>query len=227
MKAAGILFCGGGKPHPILPLKQGAQRVVACHRPNRRPGPRGVHHGPAMLRRTVHLIEGLNEAVGRVVSWLVALMVLTTFAVAVLRYGFRVGWVAMQESYVWMHATVFLVASGYTLRHDGHVRIDLIYGTLSARGKAWVNLLGVLFLLMPTLILVWWVAYPYVQLSWRRFEGSGDVGGLPGLFLLKSTILVFVVLLGLQGIALAIRSYFILRGHEDWDVRPPNNEPRV
>lgn len=180
-----------------------------------------------MLKRTVHLIDGLNEAVGRVVSWLVALMVLTTFAVAVLRYGFSIGRVWMQESYVWMHASVFMVASGYTLLHEGHVRIDLIYGPLSARGKAWVNLLGVLFLLMPTLVLVWWVAYPYVALSWFRLETSGDVGGLPGLFLLKSTILAFVVLLGLQGIALALRSYLVLRGQDEWDVGSSDEEPRV
>lgn len=180
-----------------------------------------------MLTRTIRVIEALNEAVGTVVAWLVGLMVLTTFAVATLRYGLSVGWVWMQQSYVWMHATVFMLASGYTLLHDGHVRIDLIYGPLSVRGKAWVNLLGVLFLLLPMLTVVWWVGFPYVALSWQRLESSGDVGGLPGIFLLKSAILLFVVLLGLQGVALALRSVLVLRGREEFGAGVIDDEPGV
>lgn len=169
-----------------------------------------------MVTRIVRAIGTLNETVGMVVAWLVGLMVFTTFAVAVLRYGFSVGWVWMQQSYMWMHATVFMLASGYTLLHDGHVRIDLIYGPMHVRGKAWINLLGVVFLLLPMLTVVWWFGLPYVALSWQRLEASGDVGGLPGLFLLKSVILLFVVLLGLQGLALALRSILVLRGRADF-----------
>lgn len=169
------------------------------------------------LKAVVKAIDGLNERVGRAVSWLVILMVFTTFVVAVLRYGFSIGWVGLQESYVWMHGTIFMVASGYTFLHDGHVRIDIIYAAVSARGRALINLLGVLFLLLPSLAVIWWGAYPYVMLSWQRLETSREAGGLHGLFLWKTCMLIFIVLLALQGIALAIRSFMVLRGDEDWD----------
>lgn len=162
-------------------------------------------------------IERLNEAVGRAVSWLVILLVFVTCAVAVLRYAFSMGWVWMQELYVWMHAVVFLTASGYTLLHEGHVRIDVFYGPASLRTKAWINIVGTLLFLFPMTALIGYMAYGYVALSWSRLEGSQEAGGLPGLFLLKSTILVFAVLLTLQGLALILRSVMVLRGHAEWD----------
>ena len=70
---------------------------------------------------------------GRITSWLVLLMVLTTFAVATFRYGFSLGWVWLQELYVWMHGAIIMVGVGYTLLHDGHVRIDIFYRAASER----------------------------------------------------------------------------------------------
>lgn len=169
------------------------------------------------LKAVVRTIDGLNERVGRAVSWLTICMVFTTFLVAVLRYGFSLGWVWLQESYVWMHGIIFMVAAGYTLLHEGHVRIDIVYAAVSARAKAWINLLGVVFLLLPTLCVIWWGAYPYVLLSWHRLETSREAGGLHGLFLWKTSMLVFIILLGLQALALAIRSLMVLKGHSEWD----------
>ncbi len=171
----------------------------------------------SIAARLVLAIERLNEAVGRAVSWLTLLLVFTTCIVAVLRYGFSMGWVWMQELYVWTHAVVFLTASGYTLLHEGHVRIDVLYGPASLATKAWVNILGTLLFLFPMVGLIAYMAYSYVALSWSRLEGSQEAGGLPGLFLLKSTILVFVALLALQGLALILRSVMVLRGHAEWD----------
>jgi TRAP-type mannitol/chloroaromatic compound transport system permease small subunit len=168
-----------------------------------------------VLERVVKLIETLNEKVGRLTSWLVLTMVLTTFLVAMLRYGFEVGWIWMQELYVWMHGTIIMVAVGYTLLHDGHVRVDILYRTATARTQAWVNLLGTIFLLVPTVGAVSWVAWPYVMLSWQRFEISREAGGMHGLFLWKTTMLVFCVLLLLQGLALAVRSIFVLMNRPD------------
>ena len=104
------------------------------------------------LIAVVRIIDGFNEWVGRAVSWLVVLMVINVFCVVVLRYIFSVGWIWMQETYVWMHGTVFMLGAGYTLLHDGHVRIDLFYREASARYKAAVNLVGSLFLALP---LIW------------------------------------------------------------------------
>ena len=173
------------------------------------------------LKAVVRAIDGLNERVGRAVSWLVIAMVFTTFFVAVLRYGFSIGWVWMQESYVWMHGIIFMVAAGYTFLHDGHVRIDIIYASVSNRGRALINFLGVIFLLLPSLAVIWWGGFPYVLLSWQRLETSREAGGLHGLYLWKTSILIFIILLGLQGIALAIRSFMALKGDGLWD---PNSQ---
>ncbi len=158
------------------------------------------------LLRMVGAIDWLNERLGRLVAWLTLGTVLITFAVAMLRYGFGLGWVWLQESYIWLHAIVFTLGSGYTLLHDGHVRIDIFYRPGSGRYRAIVDLLGSLLLLIPTLAVVFWMALPYVRQSWVRLEGSREAGGLPGLFLLKSVLLIFCIVLLAQGLALAGRS---------------------
>ncbi|MFQ5968781.1 MAG: TRAP transporter small permease subunit [Acidimicrobiia bacterium] len=142
-------------------------------------------------------------------------MVLVTFLVAALRYGFNMGWVWMQESYVWMHGTIFMVAVGYTLLHEGHVRVDIFYRPASDRYKALVDLGGTLFLLFPSIAIIFWVALPYLILSWQRLEESREAGGLPGLFLWKTTMLMFCVLLALQGLAIVVRSTLVLTGHRE------------
>ena len=161
-------------------------------------------------------VDRVNEIVGRVVAWLTLLMVLTTFFVAAMRYGFSWGRVWIQESYVWMHGIVFMLGAGYTLLHDGHVRVDIFYRPASVRFKAWVDLFGSLVLLLPVIVMVFWVSWPYVVESWVKVEGSREAGGLEGLYFLKSVILAFCVLTGAQGLALAGRSLLILGGHPDF-----------
>lgn len=162
----------------------------------------------------VRLIDRINDAVGRGVSWLTVAMVLIVFTVVVLRYVFSIGWIAMQEIYVWIHGTVFMLGAAYTLLHDGHVRIDLIYRDASQRYKSLVNLLGSLFLVLPVLWITWDKGLPFVMRSWRRLESSSEVGGLPGLYLLKTIVLVFCVLFALQAISLALRSIAELYGRD-------------
>ncbi|HRY06334.1 MAG TPA: TRAP transporter small permease subunit [Hyphomicrobiaceae bacterium] len=164
----------------------------------------------------INAIDRLNETIGGVVSWLALTLVFTTCTVAVLRYGFDMGWVWMQELYIWMHATMFLAASGYTLLHEGHVRIDVFYGTAGPRYRAWVNVIGTLLFLFPMVGLIGYMAWGYVFLSWTRLEASQEAGGLPGLFLLKSCMLVFAALLALQGLALLLRSIMILTNHPEF-----------
>lgn len=163
----------------------------------------------------ISALESVNEFVGRTVSWLALTLVLTTFAVAVLRYGFHVGWVWLQEAYVWMHGAIIMMAAGYTLLHDGHVRVDVFYRAMSARGRAWIDLLGLLFLLMPTLAVAGWMIFPYVLLSWQRWEVSLHPGGLPGVFLLKSTMFLFVVLLFIQALVMLVKCLQTLRAGGD------------
>lgn len=169
------------------------------------------------LAAAVRFVDRMNETIGRGTAWLLPTMVLTTFVVAVLRYGFEIGWIWLQELYVWMHGAIIMVAAGYTLLHDGHVRVDVFYRSATRRTKAWVDLLGTLFFLIPTLTAVWWVSWPYVLLSWQRLEISREAGGMHGLFLWKTTMLAFCVLMLLQGLAIAVRSAFVLLGRADPD----------
>ena len=93
-----------------------------------------------------------------------------------------------------------------------HVRIDIFYREASTLRRAQVNLIGILVLLIPVCVVMWWTAWSYVLDSWAVFEGSSETSGIPGLFLLKTLILVFVVLVTLQGISLAVRSGLVLAG---------------
>ncbi len=163
----------------------------------------------------VRLMDAIHERVGRAVSWLTVLMVVNVFTVVVLRYVFSVGWVWMQEFYVWTHATVFLFGAGYTLLHDGHVRIDLIYRTASARYKALVNIAGSLALGGPLIYVLFDRSWPMIVRSWENLEKSAEVGGMPGLFIFKSVIAVFCILFGLQILALCLRSIEIVFGFDD------------
>ncbi len=168
-----------------------------------------------VLRTIVHVIDGINEWAGRAVSWLTVLMVLNVFCVVVMRYVFSIGFVWMQEFYVWSHATVFLLGAGYTLLHDGHVRIDLIYRTASANYKALVNIFGCLALGGPLVYVILDKSWPMILRSWDNMEKSAEVGGMPGLFIFKTVIAVFCILFGLQIFALLLRSIESLFGADD------------
>jgi len=172
----------------------------------------------------VRAADSLNERIGRGVAWLTLAMVLITFLVVILRYVFSLGWVAMQESYVWLHGIVFMVGAGYTLLHNGHVRVDIFYRPASARYKAWVDLLGVAFLLLPVLIAVFWAGWEYVIVSWAKLEESREAGGLPGLYLLKTVIWIFCILVALQGLSLAARSLLVLAGRHEFAAAEEERE---
>ena len=172
-----------------------------------------------VLAALVRAIDRVSEAIGRAVSWLSLAMVLIACFVVVARYGFAWGRVWLQESYVWLHGILFMLGAGYTLRHDGHVRVDIFYRPASERFRAWVDLLGALLLLAPVALLVLFVSWPYVVQSWLGLEASREAGGLPGLYLLKTVILLFCGLILAQGLALAGRSLLVLKGHPEF-ARP-------
>ncbi len=165
----------------------------------------------AAINRALDAIDAINEAVGTAVSWLTVLMVIVQFVVVIMRYGFGIGSITAQESIIYMFAIVFLAASGYALKHDAHVRIDIFYREGSARFKAWVDLAGTLAFALPFCAVVWLTAYPDVASSWRVLEGSVNPDGIPYVYLLKTFILIFAALLFLQSLALALRSILVLR----------------
>ncbi len=168
----------------------------------------------AFLGSLARLIDRVNETIGVLVSWVALLMVLVQFVVVVMRYVFGIGSIFMQESIVYMHGTLFMVAAGYTLLHNGHVRVDIFYGAATPRRKALVDFCGVFVFLLPICVLIWWAAWPYVSAAWAVREGSQEGSGIQAVFLLKTTILVFATLLSMQGLAMAMHSLFALVGIE-------------
>jgi len=175
------------------------------------------------LKAFVQATDALNEYFGRAVAWLTAGCVLTCFAVVVLRYAFDIGYPWLQELYVWQHATVFMAGAGYTMLHRGHVNVDVLYGQMNARRRAWVDILGTLLFLFPWLAVVAWTSAPFVLSSWGIREASSTAGGMPGVYLLKSLLWVFCAVLFLQGLALIARRAMFLAGHELLD----HDEDRV
>lgn len=151
-----------------------------------------------IFSKTLANIESFIDWSGRTVSWLSLFLVLVTFIVVVLRYVFDSGSIALQEITTYLHASIFLVGMAYTMQQDAHVRVDIFYSQCSKQSKAWIDLFGALFLLLPFMLFITWVSWSYIVDSWAVLEGSREAGGLQGVFLLKSLILVMTFLLSLQ-----------------------------
>lgn len=159
-------------------------------------------------------IDTVNEWVGRGVSWVTLLLVLVVFVDVVMRYLFKTSFVFTQEMEWHLFGFIFLIGAGYTLLHDGHVRVDIIYQRLGTKGRAWVNLIGVIFFLLPGCFLVITTSYKFAANSFSMLEGSPDPGGIPFRFIIKGTISVGYFLLILQGVSLGIHSLLQVLGIE-------------
>lgn len=158
-------------------------------------------------------IDRFSIATGHIISWLTLFMVIVTFVIVVLRYVLDSGFIWLQESLTWMHASVFMLGAAYTLQCEEHVRVDIFYREASERRRALVNLFGVLFFLLPFCVFLAYASLDYAAASWRVAEASRNSGGLPypAIPLLKSIMLVMPIMVALQGIALIVRSIAALR----------------
>ena len=163
------------------------------------------------------IIDRSNELVGRVVSWVSLLLVLVVFVDVVMRYAFRISFVFTQELEWHLFAFIFLIGAGYTLLHDGHVRVDIIYQRLGPKGRAWINLIGVIFFLIPGCFLVISTSWKFVGNSFSIMEGSPDPGGIPYRFIVKGTMTVGYILLLLQGISMGLHALLQVLGLETAD----------
>jgi TRAP-type mannitol/chloroaromatic compound transport system permease small subunit len=140
------------------------------------------------MQKIVQTIDRINDLIGRSISWLTLVMVIVTFF-------------------------VFMLGAAYTLKRNAHVRVDIFYEKMNPRSRAWVDLLGAVLLLVPFCLFIIFISWNYVSLSWSLLESSRDAGGLPAVFLLKTTIPAMAVLVMLQGIAQGLRSILLLSGH--------------
>lgn len=164
----------------------------------------------ATLLQLSNTIDRLNGWIGRAAAWAVLAMVIVQFAVVALRHVFGLGSLWMQESLHYLLAILVLFSAGWTLRSDGHVRVDIFYADASPRTRAKIDLAGALLLLIPFMAAVIWFSWSYASRSWAVTEGSREAGGIPLVFLLKSSIPLFAALLMLQGIAQATRAALML-----------------
>jgi TRAP-type mannitol/chloroaromatic compound transport system permease small subunit len=157
-------------------------------------------------------IDRLNAAIGRGAAWLALVIVMLQFALVVARYVFSLGSIWLSETVIYAHAALFLLAAAWTLQLGGHVRVDIFYADARPRTKAWIDLIGALALLFPVMLVLLWLSWPYAARSWAVLERSQEASGLPLVFVLKSFIPAFAVLMALQGVAQVARAVLVLRG---------------
>ncbi len=159
-------------------------------------------------------IPALLHGSGTWLAFLPMALVLVQFSVVLMVYVFATGSIQLQESLQYINALMFMGGAGYTAIKDEHVRVDLFYSKASAKTKARVNFYGTLFLLIPFLILFWHASVPYVLNSWKILEGSVEASGLPFMYILKTTLLLFALTMTLFAASELYRSFKLLRGKE-------------
>ena len=158
----------------------------------------------------VQAIGAFNGLMGRIFSVVALAIVLICFTVVVLRYGFSIGSIPLQDLYVWLNGTMFMGIAGFALLRDAHVRVDVFYRDMPVRRKALVDMFGCVVFVAPFVTVLVWYGFVYVARSWGLHEGSANVGGLPGLYVVKSFILVFAAVIGLQALAMFLRGLLVL-----------------
>ena len=154
----------------------------------------------------INVIDKVTDLLGKIISWLTVVMLLNVLIVVVARYFLGFGSIALQESVTYLHCAVFMLGLSYTLKHDGHVRVDILYRNYSNKNKAMVNFLGGLFFLVPLTILLFVTSWDYVLASWSIRETSAENNGLPFVYLLKSLMLVMPLTLLIQGLVEILRN---------------------
>lgn len=158
------------------------------------------------LTTIITTIDRTTLRLGRSIALLNIAMVIAMCMVVLLRYAFNNSSIVLQESVMYIHAIIFMLCMGYTLKSDEHVRVDIIYQKLSEKQKACINLFGALVLLFPLLIFISWYSAPYIKSTWTVLEVSQEASGLPYVYLLKTLIIVMTATLGLQGVAEVLRN---------------------
>lgn len=165
-----------------------------------------------LIAAVARALDRVTDAVGRVAMWLAVVLVLVQLGVVVLRYGFSTSFIQLQEGVVYTHATLFMLGIAYTLLHEGHVRVDILYADMTPRRRAWFDLLGVIVAVIPFAVLVLWTCWPFVAASWRIREGAIAYGGLPFQYLLKSLIPAMALLLLVAAIGHLCRCLLTIGG---------------
>ena len=194
----------------VLPLLYGAYRVV-WGRNQDSPLPNSF---AVLLKKQIQVTDWVSTTLADAVRWLALALVLVTVTVVIQRYVFGASSTKLQESVIYFHSLLFLFSAGAALLSDAHVRVDIVYSKLSPKGKAWTDFLGYILALMPMSVIILLHSQSYVGSAWRSLEGSRESDGLPLIFLLKTSIPVFALLIAFQGAAMSARALLTLANRE-------------
>jgi len=197
-------------PRDCRPLSAGYDTLPA----NNQKVPHTMHP----LQHAVWAIDHFTEACGRALAWFCLIMALLTGLIVLLRYGFGIGSIAAQESVTYLHSALFMLGAAFTLKRDGHVRVDIFYRNFSERGRAWVNSIGTVLFLIPLCLFILGISWQFVGQAWAIREASPEPGGIPAVFLLKSLMPAMALLLLLQAVAELLRNALILVGAKSADA---------
>ncbi|MGJ3232315.1 MAG: TRAP transporter small permease subunit [Oceanicaulis sp.] len=163
-----------------------------------------------LLASAAKAIDAISITVADAVRWAALALVLVTAVIVIQRYVFGVSITKLQESVIYLHAVLFLLSSAAALLTGGHVRVDILYSKLTDKGRAWTDLIGTYLALIPMSWLILMTSQSYVGGAWRILERSRESDGLPLVFLLKTAIPVFAVMMILQGASMAARAALVL-----------------
>ncbi|ACE83899.1 TRAP transporter small permease subunit [Cellvibrio japonicus] len=167
---------------------------------------RSAKDSPSAIR----WLDAITDITGSTTAWLTLAMVLISSLVVILRHGFNIGSIALQDSVTYMHGMVFMMGAAYTLKQGGHVRVDILYNRFSPRSRAWVDALGSLVFTLPVVVFIGWGSWDYVMRAWEIRESSNDSGGLGGVYLFKTLLPLMALSLGLQAFAELLRNLWYL-----------------
>ena len=167
-----------------------------------------------MLRELARRIDGFQDALGRALSWLMLGMVLIVFFDVVSRYVLSRTFVFTQELEWYVFAVAYLMAGGYVMLWDEHVRVDILYSRMQPRTKAWVDFVLLFVFFFPSALLIIYTTWPFFRNAWTVYEGSPDPGGIPARWALKGVIIVAFAVMAIQGVSEAIKRFYWAMGWE-------------
>ncbi|MCB1478009.1 MAG: TRAP transporter small permease subunit [Tepidamorphaceae bacterium] len=164
-------------------------------------------------------IDKFNRLLGRVAAWAALLMMLFQGVAVLLRYVFSYGLISFQEAVIYGHACLFMLGAAYVLQVNGHVRVDVFYNRMKPSARRAVDIAALVVFVIPVACAIGWYSFPYVLSAWSTLEGSRQTGGIPAVFLLKTSIMVFALSLALQAAVIAVR-FVTGQPMRDWEPEP-------
>jgi TRAP-type mannitol/chloroaromatic compound transport system permease small subunit len=167
------------------------------------------------MEKIASYLDQINHRVGMTARWFALAMVLLQFGVVLLRYVFGFSSIALNESVLYLHSALFMLGAGYTLLIDDHVRVDIFYSGLGRPGKARIDAFGHSILLLPSMAALLYWSWPSVRNSWAIWEGPLSVGGIPAVWLMKSLIPAFCILLIIQSLACLLRQLITMKSSDN------------